>query len=65
MRKLKHPNIVQLMDVFDIDNHLVLVMELMDGGNLAKKISKGPFLEKDAFKVLHGLLEALAYMHRH
>jgi calcium-dependent protein kinase len=64
MRKLDHPNIVKLYDVFDIDNHLVLVMELMDGGNLSKKIKSGPFMEADAFKVLHGLLEALTYMHR-
>lgn len=64
MRNLDHPNIVKLYDVFDIDNHLVLVMELMDGGNLSKKIQKGAFMEKDAFKVLHGMLEALTYMHR-
>jgi len=64
MRNLNHPNIVQLYDVFDVDNHLILVMELMDGGNLSKKIKKGAFEEKDAFRVVHGIFEAIAYMHR-
>ena len=43
MRIIDHPNIVKLYDVFDIDNHLVLVTELMDGENLSRKIHKGPF----------------------
>lgn len=43
MRIIDHPNIVKLYDVFDIDNHLVLVMELMDGYNLSRRIARGPF----------------------
>jgi serine/threonine protein kinase len=64
MKKMDHPNIVKLFDVFDVDNHIVLVMELMDGGNLGKKIKRGAFEEQDALKVVHSIFEAIAYMHR-
>lgn len=64
MRMIDHPNLVKLYDIFDIDNHLVLVMELMDGENLSRKISKGPIAEQDALKVLYGILKALQYLHQ-
>ena len=64
MRGLNHPNIAKLYDVYDIENHLVLVIEYMNRGNLTKKIKGGPIPEKIAYKVIHGVFEALAYMHR-
>ena len=60
-----HPNIVNLIDVYDNANHLILVLELMDGGNLSKMIKKRSSVpEKEAFKVIHGIFEALSYLHR-
>lgn len=40
MRRLRHPNIIRMYEVFDVENHVALVMENMDGGNLTRRISK-------------------------
>lgn len=47
-----------------MENELVLVLELMDGGNLKQKLSKGPFSEEEAFKALLGILKGVQYMHK-
>lgn len=60
---MNHPNIIKMYEVYDIENHVALIMENMDGGNLSKRISKTPIPEKLAYKVLHVILEALAYLH--
>ena len=38
MSKLHHNNIVRLIDVFECDEKLHLIMEYCDGGDLRKKI---------------------------
>jgi len=38
MSKLHHPNIVRLIDVFEVDEKLHLIMEYCDGGDLRKEI---------------------------
>lgn len=60
---MQHPNIIKMYEVYDIENHVALILENMDGGNLSKRIQKTPIPEKMAYKVVHVLLEALAYMH--
>jgi calcium-dependent protein kinase len=63
MRRMNHPNIIKMYEVYDIENHLALILEHMDGGNLTKRIQNGSISEKKSFKVVHSLLEALVYMH--
>ena len=38
MRDFEHPNINKIHEVFEIENHIILVLELMDGGNLGTRI---------------------------
>lgn len=64
MRKFNHPNIAKLYEVFDTDNHLVLVLEFMDRGNLSKKIKQGKIPEQQALLMIRPIFDALAYMHR-
>lgn len=60
----------KIYDVFDSDNHLVLVMEYMDGGNLndviKKKQKKFKLLlgEKAILDIVRQILEALTYLHK-
>lgn len=64
MRNLDHPNIIKLYEVYETDNHLNLVLELLHGGELFDKIlTKGFYTEKDASFLMRKLLDALAYMH--
>ena len=40
LKKIDHPNIVKLFDVFEDDRFWCLVMELMKGGELVSSCSK-------------------------
>ncbi|XP_065339279.1 calcium/calmodulin-dependent protein kinase type 1 isoform X1 [Cloeon dipterum] len=62
--RLKHPNIVQLLETFEDKHKVYLVMELVTGGELFDRIvEKGSYTEKDASDLIRQVLEAVDYMH--
>uniref|UniRef100_A0A7S4PWA7 Protein kinase domain-containing protein n=1 Tax=Alexandrium monilatum TaxID=311494 RepID=A0A7S4PWA7_9DINO len=63
---LRHPHIIQVLDVFDTDRFLYVVMEFVRGGELFIAISAASFgmLEGDVAKMASQLLEALRYLHQ-
>jgi len=64
MKKLQHPGIVSLYDVFEDDSSITMVLEYINGGELYDQIiDRGSFSEKDAISTVRQLLNALAYMH--
>ncbi|XP_022661481.1 calcium/calmodulin-dependent protein kinase type 1-like isoform X1 [Varroa jacobsoni] len=64
LRKLKHPNIVQLLETYEDKNKVYLVMELVTGGELFDRIvEKGSYTEQDASHLIKQILEAVDYMH--
>ncbi|GBM98234.1 Calcium/calmodulin-dependent protein kinase type 1 [Araneus ventricosus] len=64
LARLKHPNIVQLVETFEDKNKVYLVMELVTGGELFDRIvEKGSYTEKDASHLIRQILEAVDYMH--
>ncbi|CAD5115598.1 DgyrCDS4558 [Dimorphilus gyrociliatus] len=64
LRRLKHPNIVQLFDVYEDAKRVYLVMELVTGGELFDRIvEKGSYTEKDASNLIRQVLEAVDFMH--
>jgi calcium/calmodulin-dependent protein kinase I len=64
LRKLRHPNIVQLYDTFEESQYVYLVMELVTGGELFDRIvAKGSYTERDASNLIRQVLEAVAFMH--
>ncbi|XP_038070466.1 serine/threonine-protein kinase H1-like [Patiria miniata] len=64
LRRVRHTNIIQLIEVFDSKERLYMVMELATGGELFDRIvSKGSFNERDATRVLQMVLEAVRYLH--
>eukprot|EP01103_Thecamoeba_quadrilineata_P002224 TRINITY_DN12218_c0_g1_i1.p1 TRINITY_DN12218_c0_g1~~TRINITY_DN12218_c0_g1_i1.p1 ORF type:complete len:429 (+),score=105.57 TRINITY_DN12218_c0_g1_i1:62-1288(+) len=64
MEKLHHPNIVELVEVFDEPDKLILILELVKGGELFDKIvEKGCYSEKDAAHITQQILEAVFYLH--
>ncbi|CEM05156.1 unnamed protein product [Vitrella brassicaformis CCMP3155] len=61
---LDHPNIARLIDVFEDENNLYLVMEYMAGGMLYDRLSKKRnYTEKDAQRATYEMLLAVAYLH--
>jgi serine/threonine protein kinase len=64
MSMLDHPNVVKLFEIYDEPKKMMLVMELVTGGELFDRIvAKGSYTEKDAAEVMKTLCQALSYMH--
>ncbi|XP_042866541.1 calcium/calmodulin-dependent protein kinase type 1 isoform X1 [Penaeus chinensis] len=64
LRRLQHPNIVQLMETYEDREHVYLIIELVTGGELFDRIvEKGSYTEKDASHLIRQVLEAVDYMH--
>lgn len=64
--KLRHPNIIQLRDVFESESEMQLVLELVNGGELFERIAgRGQYTEKDAAAAVRQVLGALQYLHSH
>ncbi|XP_017853715.1 calcium/calmodulin-dependent protein kinase type 1 isoform X3 [Drosophila busckii] len=64
LRRLTHPNIVQLLETYEDKAKVYLVMELVTGGELFDRIvEKGSYTEKDASHLIRQILEAVDYMH--
>jgi len=60
-----HPNIVTLKEVFEDRKRLVLVLELMKGGELLQRLRRKKFYsEKEASNIIRKVLEATAYLHK-
>lgn len=67
-KQLDHPNVVRVYDVGTVDSDYYLVMEYVDGRDLAQLITalrlKGQLMPAPiAFEVLRQTLTALAYVH--
>jgi len=61
---IDHPNVVNMKAIFDTEDTLFIVMELMEGGELYEEIVKRKtFTEKDASEITRQLCEALSYLH--
>ncbi|XP_068177982.1 serine/threonine-protein kinase DCLK2 [Antennarius striatus] len=64
LRKVKHPNIIMLMEEVDTSSELYLVMELVKGGDLFDSItSSAKYTEGDASVMVRNLAGALKYLH--
>jgi len=66
METLDHPNIVKLLDVFETVNHLYLVMEYINGGELFDELinmtPNGYFNENDASNIIKQIASGMKYI---
>ncbi|KAK1800362.1 hypothetical protein P4O66_005605 [Electrophorus voltai] len=64
LRRVKHPNIVLLIEEMDTYSELYLVMELVKGGDLFDAITSATrYTERDASGMLYNLANAIKYLH--
>ena len=64
LKKLHHPNIIKLYDVFSTSKKIYIVMELMAGGELFDYVvQKGTLTEAEASVIVRMVTSALVYMH--
>jgi serine/threonine protein kinase len=60
---LNHPNIAQIFGIESQGSTLALVMELVEGEDLAHRIARGPLLVEDALPIATQIAEALEAAH--
>ena len=65
MARTSHPNLVQVHDMELQGNINYLVLEFVRGRSLRDWINQAPIPPPQVFAVLHGVLQALEYAHRH
>lgn len=64
MRKLRHPNIIQFVDVFETVDKLMVIMEFAPGKELFDVIlAKKYFVESEAKPIFAQIARALFYLH--
>ena len=64
LSKLKHPNIVNVMEFFETNNTCYYVMEYLSGGDLDSLIEhRGRLSESDTLRYTRQIAEALSFMH--
>lgn len=62
---LSHSNIATLYDVLDNDQHLLLVMEYVEGRTLAALIASGKIPLGHALRLARQIVDAVVYAHDH
>jgi len=65
MARFSHPNLVQLYDMEQIAGFNYIVLEFVRGKSLRDWLNRGPIPTPQIFAVMHGVLQALDYAHRH
>ncbi len=64
MARMKHKNVIKLVDYYETSEFIYIVQECAYGGELFDRIlEEKQFSEKDASKLTTQILSALAYMH--
>lgn len=64
MRRVTHPNIVEFYEVMASKTKIYFAMELVKGGELFNKVSRGRLKEDVARKYFQQLIEAVDHCHR-
>lgn len=63
LRRVRHPNIVQLFEVMATKSKIFFVMEYVKGGELFSKVAKGRLKEEIARKYFQQLISAVGFCH--
>jgi serine/threonine-protein kinase len=65
MARFNHPNLVQLHDMEEIGGFNYIVLEFVRGKSLRDWLNRGAIPLPQVFAMMHGVLQALDYAHRH
>src|SRR5229473_1771410 len=65
MARTSHPNLVQVHDLELMGDVNYIVLEFVRGRSLRDRLNRGGIPVPQVFAVMHGVLQALDYAHRH
>ncbi|XP_006635782.2 serine/threonine-protein kinase DCLK3 isoform X1 [Lepisosteus oculatus] len=64
IKSLSHPNVVRLLQDYETESDIYLIMEIVQGGDLFDSITESvKFTEHNASLMVNDLCQALAYIH--
>jgi len=64
LKKIRHANVIRLLEVFEDPNHMLIVMEYAAGGDLLKYVrTKGPLPEPEAREIFRQIVYGLGHIH--
>ncbi|CAD8057172.1 unnamed protein product [Paramecium sonneborni] len=63
-RQFEHKNLIRLLEIFESANHLYVIEELIEGGNLESKISSTTFNQQQIILIIKQTLNGLQEMHK-
>ena len=64
LRKLNHPHVIKLYEVYETELYIHLVFEYLNGGELFDQIDeRGIFSEQEAQILIKSILQTLKYLH--
>lgn len=64
MKKLDHPNILKIYEVYETKHSIYLVIELLEGGEIIKRIKdKTKLQHQDIARIMRSILSSLDHIH--
>ena len=64
MVQIDHPNVVKLYEIFEDEENIYLILELMSGGELFDRVvDKEHYSEKEAADTIRPVVDAIKYCH--
>mgnify|MGYP000011510865 CR=1 FL=1 len=65
LKRLDHPNVIKLYEMYEDEKRYYLVTELCTGGELFDEVTiRGQFEEEHAAIIIQQVISAVAYCHR-
>jgi serine/threonine-protein kinase len=63
LARIRHPNVLRVMDYGETDGTPWMVMDLATGGTLAHRLQDGPFRAEDACQLMFEIISGVAAIH--
>lgn len=65
LKNLDHPHVVKIYEYFEDLQHIFIIMEFLEGGELFEKIKESEYFSEDKSRALmKDMLEAVNYLHK-
>jgi len=61
--RLRHPNVLPVSDVLDLQGHPALLMDLVDGGSLAERLLEALMTAEEALRLARGIVRGVRHAH--
>lgn len=62
---LNHEQLIKLFEVFETNNHICVIIELMNGGTLHEFLNQNsPLIESQAARLIYSLLKPIFHLHK-